>query len=201
MVAYVTRPKKEKLVGFQADEQMQIRIRERAVERSEGNVSAYLRQLATRDIDAADQDPTGAVRPDVLAQLGTLYGGYFAGKFAQQLAARGVDQAALLHTMLKSLSELMAAGYDPMQSAVAPVSCITHAPVAEHLRAHPAPRVIYAQQPDQLDLHVAEDAAPIPPAPHTTDQAEEAARILKFAKRKAQIPRSPKPPAPKTTGA
>ena len=53
----------------------------------------------------------------------------------------------------------------------------------------------------ELQLHVADSDAPIPPESHTKDQAEEAARILKFAKRKAQIPRSPKRPAPKTTGA
>lgn len=50
MVALMTRPKKEKLVGFQADEAMQAALRRRAEETSQGIVSIHLRNLVQKDL-------------------------------------------------------------------------------------------------------------------------------------------------------
>jgi hypothetical protein len=107
MLRAMPKPKKEQLVGFQADEAMKAAILARARVTSDGNVSAHLRQLATADLEAEDKKPT-AFEWDVIAKLAKLYGGYFAPTLAKQL--EGANQPKLLHNVLAQLSDYFARG-------------------------------------------------------------------------------------------
>ena len=89
------------------------RALERARLTADGKFSRYLQHLVAADLD---HEPTpSSVEPDILARLARVYGGYFAPAFARQLAEHQVDQPKLLHHLLASLSDCLAAGHDPAQ--------------------------------------------------------------------------------------
>lgn len=170
------------------------------------NFSGYVQALIERDQEGLP--PPSVYNEAILADLARIYGGYFAPKLARQLADQGVDQPKTLHTLLRWLSECLAAGYSVDELVVAPRSCTTFAPIGDEMRipmrvghaggAHRASE--YPTASEEHELRAAEETVS-PRGTDTTDQAEaEEHRRAADELRKALTPQTPPPPTQSAPG-
>jgi len=101
--------KKNKLVGFQADETMHGRVKESARLRGFDTYADWMRQLVSAALESDAAVPRN-VDPEILVKIATVNSGYLAETLAGQLKERKADQPKLLNGLLVQLQEAFACG-------------------------------------------------------------------------------------------